>query len=190
MTLQKISIEYQLPELQNINSTTNGETISALGDIFDTVGWGMNRYNSGPSHGEGTDAFIGAALAPDGRVIFAPHDSSNVGIFDPSDNSYTSGPSHGEGAGAFQGAALAPDGRVIFAPYNSSNVGIFDPSDNSYTSGPSHGEGAGAFIGAALAPDGRVIFSPRDSSNVGIFGNFSQVEKPYKNCTHPLVQTS
>ncbi len=37
-------------------------------------------YFSGPTHGEGGDAFSGAALAPDGRVILAPFDSSNVGI--------------------------------------------------------------------------------------------------------------
>ncbi|MFT8016128.1 hypothetical protein ACMYL1_23150, partial [Salmonella enterica subsp. enterica serovar Enteritidis] len=82
----------------------------------------------------GAAAFLGAALAPDGRVILAPFNSTNVGIFDPSDDSYTSGPAHGEGAAAFLGAALAPDGRVILAPFNSSNVGIFDPSDDSYTS--------------------------------------------------------
>ena len=126
-------------------------------------------YMSGPAHGEGGTAFQGATLAPDGRVVFAPRDSSNVGIFDPSDGSYTSGPTHGEGGLAFFGATLAPDGRVVFAPFNSSNVGIFDPSDGSYTSGPAHGEGGAAFIGAMLAPDGRVVFAPRDSSNVGIF---------------------
>jgi len=81
-------------------------------------------YFGGPAHGEGGGAFMGAALAPDGRVILAPFGSSNVGIFDPSDNSYTSGPAHGEGGNAFMGAALAPDGRVIFAPFDSSNVGI------------------------------------------------------------------
>jgi hypothetical protein len=37
-------------------------------------------YVSGPAHGEGGSAFRGATLAPDGRVIFAPFDSSNVGI--------------------------------------------------------------------------------------------------------------
>ena len=37
-------------------------------------------YFSGPAHGEGGSAFIGAALAPDGRVILAPFDSNNVGI--------------------------------------------------------------------------------------------------------------
>ena len=173
---------------KSITDPTGNTTNSKL--IHDNPVPTPTCYFGGPAHGEGAGAFRGAALAPDGRIIFAPGNSSNVGIFDPSDGSYTSGPAHGEGAGAFIGAALAPDGRVILAPYDSSNVGIFDPSDNSYTSGPAHGEGGNAFRGAALAPDGRVILAPRDSSNVGIFGNFSQVEKPYKNCTHPLVQTS
>src|SRR6056297_1948890 len=66
-------------------------------------------YFSGPAHGEGGFAFIGATLAPDGRVIFAPFSSSNVGIFDPSDDSYVSGPAHGEGSSPFRGATLAPD---------------------------------------------------------------------------------
>jgi len=125
-------------------------------------------YFSGPAHGEGSSAFHGATLAPDGRVIFAPYNSSNVGIFDPNDGTYTSGPAHGEGSSAFRGATLAPDGRVIFAPYDSSNVGIFDPNDGTYTSGPTHGEGSSAFLGATLASDGRVVFAPFGSSNVGI----------------------
>ena len=158
-----------LPRLDTLSPTTASDTIETLSAIFDPDGWTEPYYGSGPAHGEGSKAFRRAALAPDGRVIFAPFDSSNVGIFDPSDNSYTSGPAHGEGSNAFRGAALAPDGRVIFAALDSSNVGIFDPSDNSYTSGPAHGEGSGAFRGAALAPDGRVIFAPYDSSNVGIF---------------------
>ncbi len=37
-------------------------------------------YFSGPAHNEGGNAFRGATLAPDGRVVFAPFDSSNVGI--------------------------------------------------------------------------------------------------------------
>ena len=79
---------------------------------------------SGPAHGEGDYAFRGTTLAPDGRVIFAPTGSSNVGIFDPSSDSYVSGPAHDEGGDAFRGATLAPDGRVVFAPFNSSNVGV------------------------------------------------------------------
>ncbi|MGM0568693.1 MAG: Ig-like domain-containing protein, partial [Elusimicrobiota bacterium] len=126
-------------------------------------------YTSGPSHGEGSGAFNGAAKADDGRIIFAPFDSDNIGIFDPSDNSYTSGPAHGEGSRAFNGAAKADDGRIIFAPFDSDNIGIFDPSDNSYTSGPAHGQGDLAFSGAAKADDGRIVFAPSISDNIGIF---------------------
>ncbi|MCS3610968.1 hypothetical protein [Salinibacter ruber] len=126
-------------------------------------------YTSGPSHGEGGNAFFGAVQAGNGRVILAPNDSNNVGIFDPASDSYTSGPSHGEGRFAFSGAAQAGDGRVILAPNDSNNVGIFDPASDSYTSGPSHGERRFAFSGAAQAGDGRIILAPRDSSNVGIF---------------------
>jgi len=125
-------------------------------------------YFSGPAHGEGGTAFIGATVLPDGRAVFAPFDSSNVGLFDPSTNSYTSGPAHGEGSAAFTGATVLPDGRAVFSPNKSSNVGLFDPSNNSYASGPAHGEGGGAFIGATVLSDGRAVFAPNNSSNVGI----------------------
>ena len=84
-------------------------------------------YTSGPAHGEGGSAFQGAAPLPDGRVVLVPRDSSNVGLFDPSNDSYTSGPAHGEGASAFNGAAPLPDGRVVLAPRDSSNVGLSSP---------------------------------------------------------------
>ena len=100
------------------DTTHQNKFVGAFGTATPTA------YFSGPTHGEGETAFFGATLAPDGRVIFSPRDSSNVGIFDPSDDSYTSGPTHGEGEGAFQGATLAPGGRVIFVPFDSSNVGI------------------------------------------------------------------
>jgi len=125
-------------------------------------------YFSGPAHGEGGGAFFGATVLPDGRAVFAPFSSSNVGLFDPSDNTYTSGPAHGEGSNAFIGATVLPDGRAVFAPRDSSNVGLFDPSNNSYLSGPAHGEGSSAFIGATVLPDGRAVFAPFNSSNVGI----------------------
>ena len=40
-------------------------------------------YTSGPAHGEGGNAFTGAAPLPDGRVVLAPRDSSNVGLSSP-----------------------------------------------------------------------------------------------------------
>jgi len=177
----------RLPPYDDIGTVAVGDVTDALQNLFSEPGWADPLYRSGPAHGEGGGAFQGAALAPDGRVILAPRNSSNVGIFDPADDTYTSGPAHGEGGGAFVGAALAPDGRVIFAPYDSSNVGIFDPADDTYTSGPAHGEGGDAFQGAALAPDGRVILAPYDSSNVGIYDGFAATENARSTAAHPLI---
>ena len=118
--------DLDLPPHDDIGTLPLDDVVESLEFIFDESTWAKPIYTSGPTHGEGSGAFQGAALAPDGRVILAPRDSSNVGIFDPADDSYTSGPTHGEGSGAFIGAALAPQGRVIFVPYNSDNIGVFD----------------------------------------------------------------
>jgi hypothetical protein len=113
--------------------TNSGETIalSASGTTVNNKTVAVSRshtvptsYFSGPAHGEGGNAFRGATVLPDGRAVFAPFSSSNVGLFDPSDNSYSSGPAHGEGGNAFIGATVLPDGRAVFAPRDSSNVGI------------------------------------------------------------------
>jgi len=126
-------------------------------------------YASGPAHEEGGIAFRGAARGDDERIIFAPANSENIGIFNPSDDSYMSAATHGQGDYAFRGAARANDGRIIFAPSNSPYVGIFDLSDDSYTDGPSTGEDNAKFSGAVRAQDGRIIFVPYFSDIVGIF---------------------
>jgi len=158
--------------------TNSGETIglSSSGTTVNNKTVALSRshtvptsYLSGPAHGEGASAFAGASILPDGRAVFAPYISSNVGLFDPSSNTYTSGPAHGENLLAFRGASILPDGRAVFAPYESSNVGLFDPSNNTYTSGPAHGEGGSAFQGVSILPDGRAVFAPAGSSNVGLF---------------------
>ena len=113
--------------------TDSGErmTLSGSGTAINNRSVAVSRshhvptsYLSGPSHGEGGNASIGATVLPDGRAIFAPRNSSNVGLFDPQNDTYISGPSHGEGGLAFRGATVLPDGRAIFSPFDSSNVGI------------------------------------------------------------------
>ncbi|AFH21790.1 hypothetical protein OSG_eHP9_00085 [environmental Halophage eHP-9] len=113
--------------------TNSGETIalSASGTTVNNKTVALSRshtiptsYLSGPQHGEGSNAFQGVSILPDGRAVFAPRNSSSVGLFDPSTDTYISGPQHGEGGGAFIGATVLPDGRAVFAPFGSSNVGI------------------------------------------------------------------
>ena len=69
--------------------TNSGETIalSASGTTVNNKTVALSRshtvptsYFSGPAHGEGGNAFRGASILPDGRAVFAPNSSSNVGI--------------------------------------------------------------------------------------------------------------
>jgi hypothetical protein len=136
-----------------------------------------------PPGGTGVSGFSGAVKADDGRIIFVPHHSLVVGIFDPATDTYTAGPAHGReiggnqmDLGAFCGGVKADDGRIIFSPMCSTRVGIFDPETNLYTDGPAHGQGfsytnqmPSAFNGAVKAEDGRIIFPPFNSRVVGIF---------------------
>ena len=61
-------------------------------------------------------------------MVFVPHNSATVGLFDPSTNTYTSRPTAGSRHAKFIGGVLLPDGRVVFVPWISADVGMFDPS--------------------------------------------------------------
>ena len=76
--------------------------------------------------------FRGAAVAGDGRVVFAPYIADGVGVFDPTDDSFTLVDIGAtiSSDGKFAGPAVAGDGRVVFAPYNADGVGVFNPALN------------------------------------------------------------
>ena len=124
LTEDKIAMRF--PKYSDIGSATQEQLLKALEYHFSEVSLADPLYIAGPTHGQGANAFAGAALAPNGKIIFAPHDSENVGIYDPVANTYTAGPVHSQGAAAFAGAALAPNGKIIFAPYSSANVGVYE----------------------------------------------------------------
>ena len=121
----QLLINSKLPKYSDVNSSTSDSTIKAMTRIFDNTQSYDYIYSNNTAHGEGDAAFWGAALAPNGDIIFVPYDSDNVGIYDPITDTYTSGAAHGEGASAFWGAALAPNGDIIFVPRNSDNVGVY-----------------------------------------------------------------
>ncbi len=125
--------------------------------------------NNGPLHGQGVSAFFSGVLAPNGKVILVPYNSTVVGIYDPVLNTFAAGPVHGQGANAFVGGVLAPNGKVVLVPFNSTVVGIYDPVLNTFAAGPVHGRGASAFFGGVLAPNGKVILVPHNSTVVGIY---------------------
>jgi len=47
--------------------------------LYDPV---ANTYTRGPAHGEGDGAFLGAALAPNGKIVLVPRNSDYVWIYD------------------------------------------------------------------------------------------------------------
>ena len=123
--------------------------------------------------------FAGAAMASDGRVVFAPFLVDCVGIFDPTTSNFScvdissklTGYYYGTLYYKFQGAATASDGRVVFAPTNAQCVGVFDPKSEDFTCVdiPSNISGYFKFDGATMAKNGRVIFAPADADCVGVF---------------------
>jgi hypothetical protein len=73
--------------------------------------------------------FYGAAVAGDGRVVFAPRNADGVGVFDPWFDSFTLVDISATISSdkKFTGAAVADVGRVVFAPSNADGVGVFNP---------------------------------------------------------------
>jgi hypothetical protein len=126
-------------------------------------------YADGPAHGEGTVAFAGGVLIPDGQVVLVPT-GTEIGLYNPATGNYTAGPTHGEAGIGFTGGVLLPDGNVVLVPFNSANVGIYNPSTGNYTAGVAHGRGANAWVGGVLLPDGRVLFVPTGSGvDIGLY---------------------
>jgi len=125
------------------------------------------------THPESSGAFVGAVKDGDGKIIFIPWNSSNVGIYDPSNGSYTSGASHGKGTPAFRNGVLLDDGRVFFSPW-AGVVGLYDSSSDSYNDGPSVSilvrkpikvESGNVILGPAVDGDTQIrIFDPSNDT--------------------------
>jgi hypothetical protein len=129
------------------------------------------NISSGPN---GSSAFAGSILLPDGRVLFVPCNSSNVGFFTPATGVYSnvSVPGITAATNKFRGGVLVPNGNVVFIPHNTSNVGLYNPVANIYSNIQVGAAAAGSglrFSGGVLSPTGNVVMIPRDSANIGIF---------------------
>jgi len=120
----------------------------------------------------GTTDYAGSVLLPDGRVLFVPQNSSNVGFFNPMTGLFTTLIPEGLGTitGQFRGGVLVPSGNVVFIPYNSSNIGLFNPLSYQYSNIPIGAQPSTAcFHGGVLSPSGTVVMVPRNSANIGVF---------------------
>lgn len=81
------------------------------------------------SYGAGLGRFSGGCLLPNGRVFFAPHNSSQIAIVDP-DSHNTTLTGTLTGTQQYMGAVLGSNGRAFCAPFNSNAVLEFNPTGN------------------------------------------------------------
>ena len=116
----------------------------------------------------GQSDYMGGAYLSDGRVVFAPSNASNVGVFAPRSSLFSAVTPQGLPAdpAKFSGAIAVPSGNVVFIPASLSNVGMYNPVSRLYSNVVI---GASGFDGGVLAPTGNVIFVPGTNSNVGVF---------------------
>lgn len=131
--------------------------------VFGNVATGPRAGTSGE--------YAGSVLLPDGRVLFVPQDSSNVGFFNPTTGLFSTVVPTGLPATTqkFRGGVLVPNGNVIFVPFSLSNVGVFNPINYTYSNAEVGASGTLKFQGGVLGPTGNVIMIPRDNANIGQF---------------------
>jgi len=97
-------------------------TCNAAGQSTTGAWWATS---SAPSYGNvpAQPGYSGGVYLPDGRLLFAPSTTSNIGIYTPDAGLFSI--INGAAPG-FGGGVLLPNGNVVFAP-QFSNVGMFNP---------------------------------------------------------------
>jgi hypothetical protein len=131
--------------------------------------------------------FIGAVSLSDGREIFVPFASSNIGIFNPATNQYSlitpTGSPTNPTSQDFVGGVLVPNGNVVFLPFNNSNICMYNPATLVFSNIVRHGVPAPAFYGGCLDPNGNVVLIP--ASTTSNIGTFNPTTLLYSNVTRP-----
>jgi hypothetical protein len=170
------------------NAATIQAWISATCNVIDVQGsfWAPSsrpafaNVATGPV---GTRAYVGSVSLPDGRILFVPHNTTTVGLFNPFTNQFSAvTPTNFSGIVAprfFSGVAV-PSGNVLFIPYTSSNIGSYNPSTGVYANVFRHNIATPAFGGAVLDGQSNVTMVPSTGhSNIcaynGAAGTFSNM---------------
>ena len=137
----------------------------------------------------GTSLYDGAAVIGT-KVIFAPWNANNIGVFDLSTSSFTVSASVAVStancvsacttgsltttSNEFSGAAVVGHDKVIFAPFNSDWVGVYNVDHSTFDTSVSTSTAAvgltddGKFMGAA-AVGTKVVFVPYNAGYVGVY---------------------
>jgi streptogramin lyase len=119
-------------------------------------------------------------LLPDGRVMFTPSATGNVGYWNPSTGLYSVSTTKVPGGGF---AVVVPSGNVVIV--GSSNISALNPLSGAFSNLVRHGN---VFAGATLDPYGNVVGIPSGSGNLI---SFSPLTSTFSNvATRPGGPTS
>jgi hypothetical protein len=130
-----------------------------------------------------TKSFFGGVCLPTGRILFAPYNTTNPGIYNPLQDQYSDMTvSVSIPAQAYHGGVLLPSGKIVFIPYNSPSISIYVNESTTMTDMYTHGVAAPAFSGGVLDPNGNVVMIPcSTTSNICTYNpnnnTFSNVVK-------------
>ena len=110
--------------------------------------------------------WVGAALAPNGKIYCAPHIAAQVLEIDPVTKTTALIGSVYSGAAKWAGATLAPNGKIYCAPAGAAQVLEIDPVTKTTTLIGSVYNGDAKWYGGALAPNGKIYCAPWGASQV------------------------
>jgi hypothetical protein len=119
-----------------------------------------------PTSGWGNGLFFGGVQAPSGNIVCIPHQSANVGIYDPIGLRFSNGFTHNCPAGSFAGGVLDGNSNVTMIPYNSLNVCAFNGSTSTFSNMVSISSTGPGCIGGVLLPTGNIMCIPFRNSNI------------------------
>ena len=209
--VREIRVVNQVLSRLGVNRSTGNVSVSALPDISEIAvpswlngghisDWSTLQYylsavaatNTSPASAvyveqygsfPGSFAYEGGALAPNGKIYFAPGAATVGRIVDPSNNSVTTYGSFP--GGNYQGGVLAPNGKIYFIPGGATVGAIVDPANNTVTTYGSF-PGSQAYVGGVLAPNGKIYFAPWNATVGRILCLLSKNNWNINVCTNPF----
>jgi streptogramin lyase len=155
-------------------ATTNTSPISSI-YIGNIAGFGSSNY-------------LGAVLAPNGKIYCVPYNATVCRVINPLTNTVETFGSF-PGSTSYIGGALASNGRIYLFPEFAGSVAVIDPSNNTLvtTLGGGGISSSYSFSGGTAAPNGKIYGSPFSSTQIllidpssntfGTFGNIPGTAK-------------
>lgn len=145
-------------------SSNYGQPFPGL--IFDPTNNTFTSYGSFPGNYGYVDHGI---LHPNGKIYFAPYNSSMIQYVDPSSNVVRSIGTFPLNGALFAGGTVAPNGKIFFVPHSATYGLILDPDNDTFTTYGNNTifPGNAAYQGAIAYPNSnKIIFFPSTATKI------------------------